>query len=164
MMPEPLENQILKLFVASGWTLSLAESCTGGAVSAKLTAIPGASQYFLGSIVAYSNELKSKTLAVDRSVLKEKGAVSEETVKQMVDGILTVTGSDFAVAVSGIAGPEGGTASKPVGTVWCALGRRGKKPQAWHLQINGTREEVIRGSVNALLDGLLRYAQDELKE
>lgn len=164
MMTEPLEMQIHQLFIARGWTLSLAESCTGGAVAAKLTAIPGASQYFLGGVIAYSNSLKTKALGVDSALLKEKGAVSEETVKQMVDGVLSLTGSDFAMAVSGIAGPEGGTASKPVGSVWCAFGRSGKKPQAWLLQLHGTREEVIRGSVHALLDGLLRYAQDELKE
>lgn len=163
-MSDSYEVQIHRLFTASGWTLSTAESCTGGAVSARLTAVAGASLYYAGGVVAYSNALKTQLLDVKASLLKEKGAVSEEVVKRMVEGALTLTGSDFALAVSGIAGPEGGTASKPVGTVWCALGRKGKKPVAWMLNLEGTRAEVILGSVNALLDGLLRYAQHEVKE
>lgn len=164
MLGVSFEKQVHELFLARGWTLCLAESCTGGALAARLTAQAGSSRYFLGGIVAYSNAFKSKLLNVQTATLKDKGAISEEVVKEMVDGALTLSGSDFAVAVSGIAGPDGGTASKPVGTVWCAVGRKGKKPLAWVLQLDGDREQVINGSVNAVLDGLLRYAQDELKE
>lgn len=164
MIPEPIENQIHELFIQRNWTLSLAESCTGGAVAARLTALSGASQYFLGSIVAYSNELKIKILGIHPTALKEKGAVSQEIAMQMVEGVISLTNSEFALAVTGIAGPTGGTASKPVGTVWCSFCRKGKKPIAWQLQLNGSREEIIFGSVNALLEGLLRYAQQELKE
>lgn len=164
MIPAPFEIQVHELFLAHKWTLAAAESCTGGAVSATLTSIPGASAYFLGGVVVYSNQLKTKLLGVPSQLIKDKGAVSEEVAKKMTEGMLASTGSDFALAVTGIAGPDGGTASKPVGTVWCSVGRQGKKPLAWQINIQGTRAQVITGSVNALLDGLLRYAQHELRE
>jgi PncC family amidohydrolase len=164
MMPEPFEQQLHRLFIERQWSLLLAESCTGGAIAAKLTAQPGASKYFLGSIVSYSNALKTSLLGVQESTLKEKGAVSEETALEMVEGTLLRYGSDFALAVTGIAGPEGGTASRPVGTVWYALGRKGKQPQVKQLRIEGGRQDVITGAVNAVLEALLSYAQDELRE
>ncbi len=103
-------------------TVSTAESCTGGYVAHKITKISGASAYFHGSVVAYDNRIKENILAVNKSTLEQFGAVSEATVKEMVKGVLNVMKTDFAIAVSGIAGPTGGTAEKPVGTIWVAVG------------------------------------------
>ena len=102
-------------------TLATAESCTGGAIACRLTALSGASAYFRGGVVAYSNEVKECILGVNPDTLKQYGAVSEETVREMVEGVRTRLGSDYAVATTGIAGPTGGTPDKPVGTVWIAV-------------------------------------------
>lgn len=102
-------------------TLAVAESCTGGAIASRFTAIPGVSQYFLCSVTAYSNEAKSNILGVDPAVIERYGAVSEEVARQMAEGVRRIGGSDYAVATTGIAGPSGGSAEKPVGTVWMAV-------------------------------------------
>lgn len=150
-----IEEALHQRFIEKKLTLSAAESCTGGSFSARLTQLPGASRYFLGSVVSYSNTMKSLWLGVSENLLREKGAVSAEVVTQMLKGILGQTGSDYGVAVSGIAGPEGGTAEKPVGTIWCAVGKRGEEPHVWKIQAYGTREMVIERSVNALIAELL---------
>ncbi|NGX42208.1 MAG: Nicotinamide-nucleotide amidohydrolase PncC [Chlamydiae bacterium] len=155
-----LEETVQHIFVENQWTLSIAESCTGGSASSGLTQLSGASEYFLGSIVSYANSLKTDLLGVPESLIKEKGAVSEEVVSKMVEGVLEATGSDFGLAVSGIAGPTGGTARKPVGTVWCAVCRKGKKPHTWKLQARGTRQMIINRSVNSLLSNLLLYTKE----
>lgn len=144
----PLVHQ---LFIDNGMTLSAAESCTGGCFSAHLTNLPGASQYFLGSVVAYSNELKTEFLGVSKALIAEKGAVSKEVVQEMCLGIQKRTGSDYSVAISGIAGPTGGSSEKPVGTLWCAVGKKGHEPKVWLFQGRGSREMVIERGVNALL-------------
>lgn len=102
-------------------TLAVAESCTGGAIASRFTAIPGASQYFLCSVTAYSNEAKHNILGVDPAVIERYGAVSEEVARQMAEGVRRIGSSDYAVATTGIAGPSGGSAEKPVGTVWMAV-------------------------------------------
>lgn len=150
-----IEEALHQRFIEKKLTLSAAESCTGGSFSARLTQLPGASHYFIGSIVSYSNEMKSHWLGVSEQLLKEKGAVSAEVVTQMLKGLLAQTRTDYGVAVSGIAGPEGGTADKPVGTIWCAVGKRGEEPRVWKLQAYGTREMIIERSVNALIAELL---------
>ena len=103
-------------------TLSIAESCTGGFIAHKITSIAGASDYFLGGIIAYSNPVKENLLGVSRETLNFYGAVSEPVVNEMVAGIIRLTSSDIGIAVSGIAGPGGGSAEKPVGTIWIAVG------------------------------------------
>lgn len=103
-------------------TISTAESCTGGLIAHKITSVPGSSAYYKGTVVSYSNDIKEQILKVPKEVLKEYGAVSEETVKAMVKGVITLLKTDLAVAVSGIMGPDGGTPDKPVGTVWIAAG------------------------------------------
>lgn len=117
-----LEAVIQRWMLEQGKTLSTAESCTGGAIAALLTQIPGASGYYEGSTVSYSNAQKMQILGVKAETLEQFGAVSEETVREMVAGALRVHGTDYAVAVSGIAGPDGGTDDKPVGTTWVAVG------------------------------------------
>lgn len=106
--------------------LSAAESCTGGYIAHQLTSIPGSSEYFHGSVVTYSYEMKEEILGVSMKTLEKYGAVSEETVREMVTGLLNRTKANIGVAVSGIAGPSGGTAEKPVGTVWIAVGNKQK--------------------------------------
>jgi len=119
---DTIQNVVRKNFVEKGKTLATAESCTGGHIAHMITTIPGSSAYFKGGMIPYSNELKEKILEVKPATLKAYGAVSEETVKEMVQGTLKLSGADIALAVSGIAGPGGGTLEKPVGTVWLAVG------------------------------------------
>lgn len=103
------------------YSLSTAESCTGGALAAAITAVPGCSAYYKGGVVAYSNEVKMALLGVRRETLEEHGAVSRETVVEMARGAMKRLKTDAAIATSGIAGPGGGTPEKPVGTVWIAV-------------------------------------------
>lgn len=121
---ETLEEAIGQLLREQGRTVSTAESCTGGAIAALLTSVPGSSDYFVGSIVSYSNDVKLRLLGVEADVLQSDGAVSERVVQQMVAGALKQMQTDYAVAVSGVMGPAGGTVEKPVGTVWMAAGNQ----------------------------------------
>ena len=150
-MDDHLAQLIQHVCIDQGWTLSIAESCTGGHLAARLTRIPGCSQYFLGSVVAYSNALKVSLLGVDEHTLAEFGAVSGQVVGQMAQGILTLSGSDYSLAVSGIAGPSGGLLEKPVGTVWGAIASRGEEFIIWNFHSLGTREEIIERTVDILL-------------
>ncbi|HRD55464.1 MAG TPA: CinA family protein, partial [Parachlamydiaceae bacterium] len=109
MTIERIEETIHDLFIKKKMKLSAAESCTGGHISAKLTALSGASNFFLGSIICYCNFMKKKLLFVEEKLLKEKGAVSRECVEKMALSLLDITDSDYSIAVSGIAGPNGGT-------------------------------------------------------
>lgn len=122
-----LEKEIYNLSFEKGLKIGTAESCTGGLIASKLVSIPGSSAYFMGSIVAYSNDIKTNILKVKNETLNIHGAVSEETVKEMVDGAIDILNVDIAVAVSGIAGPDGGTLEKPVGTIWICAGSRQNK-------------------------------------
>lgn len=117
-----MQEVVAKLLLSKHKTLATAESCTGGYMAHIITAIPGASEFFQGSIVAYSNIIKKNVLNVQEITLQKFGAVSEETVREMVKGTLSIMKTDYAVAVSGIMGPGGGTTNKPVGTVWIAAG------------------------------------------
>lgn len=119
---DTIERAVGGLFIEKGKTISTAESCTGGHLAHLMTSIPGASAYFKGGTIPYSNELKERLLQVNAATLKVYGAVSEETVVEMVKGSLKVMQTDIAVAISGIAGPGGGSPEKPVGTVWLAIG------------------------------------------
>ena len=119
----PAES-IGKTLAEKGWTISTAESCTGGAIARLITENPGSSVYFKGSVVAYSNEIKSKILGVAEDTLLQHGAVSREVVETMALQACKLMNTDFAIATSGIAGPGGGTAEKPVGTVWIAVAFR----------------------------------------
>jgi nicotinamide-nucleotide amidase len=117
-----LQEVLGKLLTSRKQTISTAESCTGGHVAQLITSIPGSSTYFRGSIIAYDNDIKKKVLGVDSAILSSAGAVSEETVRAMVNRIIKIMGTDFAIATSGIMGPGGGSKEKPVGTVWIAAG------------------------------------------
>ncbi|MFT4553069.1 MAG: nicotinamide-nucleotide amidase [Chlamydiales bacterium] len=150
-----IEEAIHQLFIENNLTLALAESCTGGAVAARLTSLGGSSKYFLGSIVSYCNELKAKILNVSLDTLENYGAVSEETAGEMLQGVLEMTLADFGVAVTGVAGPQGGSSEKPVGTICIALGKKGGgTPQIFTLTLHGNREAIITRSVNIILSRL----------
>jgi nicotinamide-nucleotide amidase len=142
----------LHLLRAAGKTLATAESCTGGNIAHEITAVPGSSDVFVGSIVSYSNAVKEGNLGVQHATLEQHGAVSEETVIQMAEGARARLGADYAVATSGIAGPGGGTPDKPVGTVWTAVAApTGTKTRLLHLP--GSRDRVItRTTMEVLLD------------
>lgn len=116
-----LAAELGKLLIAQNHTLSTAESCTGGGIASIITAIPGSSQYFHGGIVAYANEVKMALLEVQSETLERHGAVSEQTVVEMAKGAMKSMKTTCSIATSGIAGPGGGTADKPVGTIWIAV-------------------------------------------
>lgn len=118
---DTLESIAGRLLKAKDWTLGIAESCTGGAVSARITSVPGSSAYFQGSIISYSNDVKISQLGVSPDTLATAGAVSEETIRQMAEGVRNALKTDVGIATSGVAGPDGGTPDKPVGTVWIAV-------------------------------------------
>jgi len=138
--------------------LVTAESCTGGWIAKTLTDIPGSSDWFECGLAAYSYEAKQALLGVRPETLEHHGAVSRETVIEMVSGALVHSGASLAVAVTGIAGPGGGTDEKPVGTVWIAWKRRGGYPQAEMFHFDGDREAVRRQTVAAALRGMTALA------
>lgn len=154
-----IEEALQAWFVQHKKKLALAESCTGGLISSHLTAIPGASDYYLGSLVVYSNEMKEKVLGVSKETLNTFGAVSPEAVHEMLDGVFKRTDADFAIAVSGIAGPSGGTEQKPVGTIWAAIGERGKAPDIGTFKGKGSRQTIILMTTNYLLSTLWRKVE-----
>jgi len=138
-----IEAAVVRLLTQKKKTLALAESCTGGFIASQITNVPGASGIFPGGIVAYSNSVKGKFLGVRKTSLKNFGAVSENVAREMAEGARKKFGADFALAVTGIAGPTGGTKSKPVGTVFIALA--------------GAVETVVEHRVN-------RFAREKFKE
>jgi len=148
-----LEEIVGNLLQKKGWTLALAESCTGGAVGHRITRVAGSSAYFKCSIVSYSNEAKSHFLGVKRTTLEQHGAVGRETALEMAEGALREANADIALSVTGIAGPSGGSAEKPVGTVWMGIARRGHS-DARHFNFHGDRERVILGASQAALNFL----------
>ena len=121
---EKLEAVIGEMLRKRALSLATAESCTGGYLAHRITSISGSSAYFKGSIIAYANEIKQNVLGVSSTTLEKHGAVSEETVREMVKGALKLLSTDIAISISGIAGPGGGTSEKPVGTVWMAIGNQ----------------------------------------
>ena len=156
-----IEKSILDYMGAKGLTLSVAESCTGGYISHLFTQHAGASKAFAGGAVTYSYELKEDILGVKKTTLARYGAVSEETVIEMVEGALINFKTDFALAVTGIAGPDGGTPEKPVGTVWIAVATKNKKFVKKFTFGNKRRQNIERSAVAALgmLNNLLRKSE-----
>lgn len=145
-----LEEDLGRLLKELKLTLSTAESCTGGGVAAKIVSVPGSSAYFKGGIVAYSNEIKERLLQVSPQTLKQYGAVSKETVMEMVKGAMNTMDSDCAIATSGIAGPDGGTAEKPVGTIWIAVANK-DEIQTWMLSGDHGRDKNMQNAIQKAL-------------
>ncbi|MCU0767576.1 MAG: nicotinamide-nucleotide amidase [Gammaproteobacteria bacterium] len=139
-----------------GWMAAAAESCTGGWIAKTLTDVPGSSGWFDRGFVTYTNAAKQDLLGVDGATLAAHGAVSEATVREMAAGALDRSGAQVAVAVSGVAGPTGGTPDKPVGTVWLAWARRDGTTDTRHRRFDGDREAVRRQAVAEAIQGLER--------
>ena len=155
--PEEIYARHLKLL---GKTIACAESCTGGNIAHLITSVPGASAYFLGGIVAYANEVKINVLGVRAEDLQKYGAVSEAVAVQMAQGVRRITGADYAVSTTGVAGPDGGTPEKPVGTVWIAVaGPNGA--EAKRFLFSRTRERTIGKASVTALEMLLKAVQNK---
>ncbi len=150
-----LVTRIAEKLKAENARVSTAESCTGGWLAKTLTDLPGSSDWFEYGFVSYGDNAKQDLLAVPAETLDRYGAVSAEAVAAMADGALSRSGAELAVAVTGIAGPDGGSADKPVGTVWFAWARRGHDPISRCRRFDGDRNAVRRQSVVAALSGLL---------
>ena len=146
-----LALQLGECLKAQGVKLATAESCSGGWIAKTITDLPGSSAWFEGAIVCYSNESKHDLLGVSAATIEEFGAVSGETVLEMTDGVFDHTGADVAVSVSGIAGPDGGSDDKPIGTVWLCWGKRDKSSYANEFHFEGDREAVRLQTVEAAL-------------
>lgn len=143
------------------WTLSLAESCTGGNIAATIVRQPGVSDFFMGSVVSYSYEAKQDILGVDMAIIESKGAVSEEVVRQMVQGAIRQFHSDCAAAISGIAGPDGGTADKPVGTFCIALGSKAGEIRTFTFRYNRSRSVNIEFVTTRVLNELRLFIAEQ---
>ncbi|MCK0164429.1 nicotinamide-nucleotide amidohydrolase family protein [Marinobacter sp. S6332] len=150
-------NQLADELLKAGLTVVTAESCTGGWVAKVLTDKAGSSAYVIGGLVTYSNEAKQKLLSVTGRSLDNHGAVSEPVVREMVAGALATTGADVAVAISGVAGPGGGSEEKPVGTVWFAWGSGIESTEAVVQHFAGDRDQVRRQAVLFALQGVREF-------
>lgn len=150
-----LVRHVAEILADRSWTLATAESCTGGWIAKCCTDRPGSSEWYEGGVVSYSNRAKLELLGVDVATLDREGAVSRAVALQMAEGARLNSGADVTVAVTGIAGPDGGSADKPVGTVWLAWALPGAAVQAELRHFEGDREAVRRLTVAAALQGLI---------
>ena len=154
---QPLEVVLGNLLKERQQTIATAESCTGGRLAAALNAQSGSSAYYMGSVVAYDNRIKEQVLGVAHDTLVEYGAVSEQTVREMAEGVRTLMNTDYAIATSGIAGPTGGTKDKPVGTVWIAWATpTGTEARCFHFGVAREREQITMRAVNEALIHLIK--------
>ncbi len=152
-LSQRLGDQLLKC----NWRIATAESCTGGGVAAAITAIPGSSAWFEYGIVSYANAAKEKLLGVSRETLAREGAVSEAVVIEMARGVLALSGANIAVAISGVAGPSGGSLEKPVGTVWFGWATATGEIKTELKWFAGDRETVQKQSVVCALESLFAF-------
>jgi len=155
-----LSEQVGDALRSRGLMLTTAESCTGGWIAQVITAVPGSSQWFERGFVTYSNEAKRDLLGVRAATLAQQGAVSEATVAEMAEGALVHSRAQVAVAVSGVAGPGGGSPEKPVGTVCLGWARAGAATRTLHTHFSGDREAIRRQAVAAALQGILDRLND----
>ncbi len=156
---EHLAQQLGQLLMASGTTVTTAESCTGGGISQAITQIAGSSQWFGHGFVTYSNDAKTQLLNVPAAVITEQGAVSQAVVEAMAIGAAEKAQADYAIAVSGIAGPDGGTPEKPVGTVWIAWQSSKNTVSSEKFIFQGDRNSVRNQAVEKSLQGLIEIIQ-----
>ncbi|MDP7562825.1 MAG: CinA family protein [Methylococcales bacterium] len=151
-----LAGEVAALLTEQKLTLAVAESCTGGGLCQALTDIPGSSAWFDRGFVTYSNQAKVEMLGVSSALLEQNGAVSFEAARAMVDGVHGQSNAELAIAITGIAGPGGGTAEKPVGTVFFGIGQKGQAVKIDKRRFKGEREEVRQRSVEFVLKALLK--------
>jgi nicotinamide-nucleotide amidase len=156
---ETIGQVVVGQLIATGETLAVAESCTGGFLGHHITNVSGASAIFAGGMLAYSNAMKQKLLGVNESTLAQHGAVSKPVALEMVEGALAVSEADHALSVTGIAGPGGGTPEKPVGTVWLGVASRGSRPLAIRKFHPYDRETFKHATVHQALELLRRRLQ-----
>lgn len=154
---ESLESVVINLLRQSKLTIATAESCTGGLIASSLTDVPGASEVFLEGFVTYSNQSKRELLGVPQELIAHHGAVSEEVVHAMAEGALTKSGADFALATTGIAGPDGGSENKPVGTVWLALAQKNHQALTWKEHFPTGRLSFKQRTTQSALDRLRKH-------
>lgn len=157
-MPDSLSlavQQLFDLLNAHQLRVAFAESCTGGLLSHALTQLPGSSKVFWGSVVSYENDAKVKLLNVKTDSLQQFGAVSAEVAQEMAEGILRLSGVSYAISITGIAGPSGGTPTKPIGLVWMALASASKPPQRRAFHFQGSRTEIQRAAATAACQWLI---------
>ena len=159
---DTLEGCIGRMLAENGKTLSAAESCTGGTISALLTSVPGSSTYYLGSVTSYANEIKMNVLGVPEEIIAKYGAVSSECVAAMAEGVRKLTGSDYSVATSGIAGPGGGSEEKPVGLVWIGVSSE-KGTETFKMVFRNDRKRNIERFASSALNKLREKLVNELK-
>lgn len=145
-----LSREIQQLVYEAGKTLGTAESCTGGRIAESIIAVPGASEYFKGGIISYTDEIKEKVLGVDHDTLVEKNAVSEEVACMMVRGAIRALNVDFAIAATGFAGPGGGTKEIPVGTIWLACGTADEIVTFKQMEDDGRDVNLAKATTKAL--------------
>lgn len=158
-MDHRLEARIGAALTRLGWTISAAESCTGGLVMHRLTNIAGSSSYVQGGVVTYSNEAKHKLIDVREETLLTYGAVSEQTAAEMAQGVRALFDTDLAVSITGIAGPGGGTPEKPIGLTYIGLAQRGQAVQVQRHIWSGNREDNKNASAEAALAWVLAVAE-----
>lgn len=158
MSEPPPELRLAAALAAGGGPLAVAESCTGGLIAHRITRVPGSSAYFDRGLVVYSNRAKVELLGVPEDILDVHGAVSEACARAMLEGLFRRSPARLGAAVTGIAGPTGGTPEKPVGTVWVAWGRPGRI-RAERLGLHGERTEIQEGAAEAVLRRLAREAE-----
>ncbi|MDD4684910.1 MAG: competence/damage-inducible protein A [Bacteroidales bacterium] len=156
-----LSHVLADMLIKEGKTVSLAESCTGGNIARKITINAGSSQYFKGSVVAYSNDVKVNVLGVDEKAILDYGAVSEEVAKQMAIGAIKIMNSDYAISTTGVAGPDGGTDEKPVGTVWVAVANKKGECIASQHNFYSSRENFIDRTTNEGFSKLIRFIKQK---
>ena len=157
---KPLEAILGELLKQKNATIATAESCTGGRLAAALNALPGSSAYYLGSVVAYANEVKQQVLGVEQDTLTQHGAVSEQTVREMAEGVRRLMRTDYAIATSGIAGPDGGSKEKPVGTVWIAWATpEGTVAERYQFGVARLREQITQRAVTTALVRMIQLVK-----
>lgn len=155
-----MKNSLSDLLISKSLTISTAESCTGGLIGHMITSTPGSSAYFMGGIISYSNQAKSDLLGVSSDTLEKYGAVSDQTAREMAAGVKERFKSDIGFSVTGIAGPDGGTIEKPVGTVFMGFCFGDDVPCSVKYLFKGSREEVKQQTAETSLENIRRYLND----
>ena len=162
MKTDRIEVQVGELLRSRGMRLAVAESCTGGLISHRITNVPGSSVYYLGGVTSYANEVKIRILGVRPETLERHGAVSRETVLEMARGVRRLLNANVSIAISGIAGPDGGTPEKPVGLTWIGLSAADGTEDAWRYIWPGDRLQVKEQSAEQALKLLAAYLAGDL--